>query len=311
MKHLFSHSVYQELSEIGPDLNSLFAKMQCDGLELLTSHSPIDSKYLPYTVSAHLPFATDWIAAWEGRAYEMDEYYSKYYMYGRNREEIIDTVRNMIEYAAVLKPAHGVIHACNIDIPEVHRRVYTRDSSEVLRKFCEMINEAVSYFPNGEPPYRLVFENLWWPGLRLKDNSDFKILQDKIEFENWGICLDTGHLMNTLPGIDSQTDGIDALLKIFDGYSKDLLDSISAMHFHYSASSKYRETFPEEIYEGGPVTEYLAGSYKHITTLDQHRAFSDPRCKELVEYIKPELVIHELPGKRDHVKEFIQQRSLL
>jgi hypothetical protein len=312
MEHLFGYSVYQDLSELGDDVDEVLRRTNCDGFEMLTSHTPVEPQYIPHTVSVHLPFATDWLAPWEGRAYDMDEYFAKYYMYGRDREEVVCTVKNMIDYAAVIKPAHGVIHACNIDLPEVHRRHYTRDSSEVLRKFCEMMNEAVSRFPGGEPPFKLVFENLWWPGLRLQDNSDFKLLQDKIEFENWGICLDTGHLMNTLPGIDTQIDGIDALLKIFDGYSSDLIDAISAMHFHYSASSEYRETFEEVVYEGGPITDYLTGSYKHISLLDQHRPFSDPRCKELVDYIRPNLVIHELPGKRPNViQEFIQQRSLL
>jgi hypothetical protein len=312
MKHLFSYSVYQNLEDLGSDIPSLFRRIRCDGFEMLTSHEPVRPEYYPNTVSVHLPYTTDWISAWEGRPYEMSDEFSKYYMYGRDREEISRTVADMIGYAAPLRPAHGVIHACNIDMPELRLRNYSMDSSRVLRTFCEMMNSAISLFPKGEPPFRLAFENLWWPGLRLKDDSDFRILEKGLEFENWGICLDTGHLMNTLPGIYSEQDGIESLLRIFDGYSQDLKDAIGAMHFHYSASAAYRESFKEERYEEGPITDFIAGSYHHITTLDQHLPFTDPRCKELIDALCPELVIHELPGHgHDPIRDFVQQRGLL
>ncbi len=312
MRHLFSFSVYQDLSELGPDLDSLLKSVRCDGLEILTSHSPIDPVYSPYTVSVHLPYSSDWLSAWEGRPYEMSEDFARYYMYGRDRDEIAETIRNMIACAAPLNPAHGVIHASNVSLKELRLRKYSGDSSEILKKFCEMMNSAVSLFPDGEPPFRLAFENLWWPGLRLQRDSDYRILESRLEFENWGICLDTGHLMNTLPGIYTEQDGIDALLKIFDGYSQDLKDSISAMHFHYSASARYREAFEEVHYEGGPITDFIDDAYEHISTLDQHLPFSDPRCRELIDAISPDLVIHELPGHgHDPMIDFRQQRSLL
>ncbi len=312
MKHLFGYSVYQDLSELGPDLGALFGEISCDGLELLTSHGPIDPCYAPYTVSVHLPYTTDWISAWEGRPYDMPDEFVKYYMYGRDREEIVQTVRDMILLAEPLRPAHGVIHACNIDFPELRKRTYSGDSKRVLSTFCEMMNAVVSGFKGGEPPYKLMFENLWWPGLRMHDSSDYRLMSDRLEFENWGICLDTGHLMNTLPGMDDQISCIEGLLRVFDGYSRDVIDSISAMHFHYSASSRYRETFVEQEYDGKDLMAFINGSYHHINTLDQHLPFDEPRCKELVDAIGPELVIHELPGHgHDPLDDFRLQRSLI
>ena len=311
MKHLISYSVYQDLNDLSPDLPATLREVNCDGLEILTSHTPVDPVFKQFTVSVHLPYSTDWIAAWDGEPYEMSDDFAKYYMYGQDREGVIETVRNMIGCAAPLEPAHGVIHACNVKIPDLCKRTYTGDCREVLLKFCEMINTVVSGLPGGEPPFKLVFENLWWPGLRLKDDSDYRLLEKHIEFENWGICLDTGHLMNTLP-VYTQQECIDAVLKVFDGYSRDLIDTICAMHFHYSASGKYRETFEERSYEGGPVTDFIQGVYHHINTLDQHLPFSDPRCKEIVDTIRPDIVIHELPGHgHDPLIDFRQQRSLL
>lgn len=312
MKHLFSYSVYQKLEDLSTDLGELFSDMGCDGLELLTSHIPVNKIFKPYTVTVHLPYSTDWYSVWNGGSYDMPESFARYYTYGKDREGILKTIRNMIEYAAPLEPEHGVIHASNVDLRELRRKVYTHDSIKVLNSFAEMMNEAVSVMKGGEPPFKLVFENLWWPGLRMLDNSDLRLLEKKIEFENWGICLDTGHLMNTLPGITTQQEGIDALLRIFDGYSQDTKDAISAMHFHYSASGEYRNGFTETEYKGEPILEYINGSYHHINTLDQHLPFTDPRCKELIDIIQPDHVIHELTGHgHSPIDDFKQQRSLL
>ncbi|MBE6523380.1 MAG: sugar phosphate isomerase/epimerase [Thermoplasmata archaeon] len=312
MNHLFSYSVYQKTEDLAADLPSLFREIKCDGLELLTSHEPIDPSLKGITKTVHLPYTTDWLAPWEGRAYEMSDYYAKYYMYGRDRDEVVSTIRSMIGYAAAIEPLHGVIHASNVNLTELHLRKYTGDCRDILCKFAEVMNTAIAGMKGGEPPFRLVFENLWWPGLRMLDNSDFHLLEKKIEFENWGICLDTGHLMNTLPGIYSEQDGINAVLRIIDGYSQDTKDAISAMHFHYSASSEYRTTFEEKRYEGGPIGDFISGCYKHITTLDQHLPYTDPRCREIVEAIKPENLIHELPGHgHDPLLDYRQQRALL
>ena len=311
MKHLLSYSVYQKLEDFSKDIPSLLSEIRCDGFETLTSHTAVDPAYKAHTVSVHLPFATDWLAAWEDRAYEMSDYFSQFYMYGRSREEVIATIRNIIDMAAPLEPAHGVMHASNVDLTELRMRKYSLGSSKVLRTFCEVMNEAVSCYPHGEPPFKIAFENLWWPGLRLQSDADYRLMERHLEFENWGICLDTGHLMNTLP-VYSEQEGIDMVLKVFDRYSQDLKDAISAMHFHYSASGHYRETFEEVGYTEGPISDYVAGSYHHITTLDQHLPYSDPRCNELLDAIQPDLVIHELPGHgHDPVLDFRQQRGLL
>ncbi len=312
MKHLFSYSVYQRLNEYSDNLIGSMNAIGFDGMELLTSYDSVDASYYRGTETVHLPYSTDWLAAWENRAYDMEESLNKYYMYGKDRNEIISNIRRMISIAVPLKPGHGVIHASNIDIPELIKRSYSRDSRQVLSAFAEMMNESVSAFPNGEPPFKLAFENLWWPGLKLQNDSDYRFLKSKIEFDNWGICLDTGHLMNSLPGVYTEEDGIEAVLNIIDGYSQDLIDRIGAVHFHYSASAGYRETFEEKTWEDVPVTEFIATAYPHVSKLDQHRPFSLTGCKTIVDILQPDYLIHELgPKDGDPFANFIQQRKLL
>ena len=310
MKHLFSYSVYQGMELFGDEPATTLGSLRCDGLELLTAFSPVDPVYAGLTAAVHLPYAPDWLAAWEERPYEADEETSLYLMYGRSRAQLLDNIYRCIESAEPLHPAHGVLHACNANLPEVRKRSSSIDDDRVILAFCEMVNEVASRFPGGEPPFKIVFENLWWPGLRLNGNRGFDLLSRRMEFDNWGICLDTGHLMNCIPGILTEQDGIDAVTRIVSGYGDELISRISTVHFHFSASGEYRATFPEEDF-GGSVEDFYWGAYKHVSAIDQHRDFSDPACVSIIDIVQPEFVVHELPGKiNGPLNDFRQQRSL-
>ncbi len=311
MRHLLSFSVYQDLSDLGADPASTLGSVGADGLELLTSYEAPDPAFRGLAETVHLPYATDWLAAWEGRPYDLPEDCCRFYMYGRDREEVGGSIVSAVEAAATVSPAHGVLHAGNADIPQLCLRRQGRDSAQVLDAFAEMVNTAVSGMPGGEPPFRLLFENLWWPGLRLLDESDFRYLERRMEFDNWGICIDTGHMMNCLPDIETEQDGIRALRDIFLGYGRDLVERVSAVHFHWSASYGYRRSFEERVPQGD-LMDFISSVYSHISKIDQHMPFSDPSCAELLDILEPDYVVHEMPGsKSGMLEDFRQQRGLL
>ena len=310
MRHLLSFTVYDDRSLLGEDPSATLGSIGADGLELLTSYGHPDPWYRDFAVSAHLPYATDWLAAWEGRPYDMDADSARFYMFGRDREEVVSTIAEAIGYAAELEPAYGVFHAGNGDVRELISRTPSLDDGRVLDSFAEMVNEAVSRLPGGEPPFRILFENLWWPGLRLLDAGDFRRLESRIEFEDWGICLDTGHMMNCLPGICTQRDGVEALLEIFSRYPSDLVDRVMTVHFHWSASWPYRSTYEERV-PGDDIMAFITQAFGHISNIDQHMPFDDPLCLELIDILEPEYVTHEMPGSKDGMLEdFRVQRSL-
>ena len=111
MRHLLSYTVYEDRAVLGDDARSTLDSVGADGLELLTSYDVPDPWYRWVTESVHLPYATDWMAAWEGRPYDMDDDYSRFYMFGRSREDVVVNVTRAIECASVLDPAYGVFHA--------------------------------------------------------------------------------------------------------------------------------------------------------------------------------------------------------
>jgi Sugar phosphate isomerases/epimerases len=316
MKHLFSYSVYQPLTRIPGegDAMSRLNAFGCDGLELLTSFQTIPEEYLSVSPSVHLPYAIDWYTGWTEKIPkgEVDKEDFKYITFGRNRDEMISNIRSAIDHASRIDPAYGVLHAGNTDLNEVMHRNYVGDDRKILTAFIEMINRVVSGYKGGEPPFKLAFENLWWQGLKLTDAWEFRLLDEKLEFDNWGFCLDTGHMMNTLPDAYEEAYCIDSLLKIFDKYPQDMIDRIGTVHFHVSTSAEYRSTFKErDRQEGETLNETISKTYPHATMIDQHRPFSDPRCVMLVDALSPDFVTHEMvgSGERDPVKDFAKQRS--
>ena len=88
----------------------------------------------------------------------------------------------------------------------------------------------------------VLFENLWWPGLRLTDPAVVRAFFEKITHKNVGIMLDTGHLMNTDPSLQSERDGVEYILKIVKALGQDR-KLIRGLHLNCSLSGEYVKTF--------------------------------------------------------------------
>lgn len=313
MKHLFSYSVLQPLEDL--PLNGEGLKgIGCDGVELFTLFEKVPSFYKSVSPSVHLPYAVDWYSGWTGRADtdEFDEDNVKFIMFGRDREEIVKNIRAAVMFASEIEPAYGVFHAGSTDLDKAMLREQEDNSHEILKEFCEMMNCAVSGLKGGEPPFKLAFENLWWPGLRLLDQWEYKYMDAHLEFDNWGFCLDTGHLMNTLPDAYDEQTCIDRLLDIFGRYPDEMKDRIGTMHLHVSTSAEYRNTFePLERPPGETRRDAVARLYPHVTKIDQHRAFSNSGCRLLVDELAPDFVTHEMMGPTTEcvIRAFAQQRA--
>ena len=226
---------------------------------------------------------------------------------------MVDNIRTSIEKASVLKPAYGVIHVGSANIDELFSETYSDSDNEVLFAFAELINEAVSTFPKGEPPFKLMFENQWWPGLRMLDGKNYKILKDKIEFENWGLCLDTGHLLVTTQRSRDELQAIDLLAEIFEKYPQDMLDDIGTIHLHVNTSADYIKNYDEpKDFLKMSIGDRLKLGYGFVGGMDQHRPFSVKEVRRITDILKPDYVTHEMgaPATETREKQYLQQRSL-
>jgi len=308
MKHLLCHTVYSDVYDLSPYIGD-------DGIELLTDYDPVPEPFLGCE-AVHLPYAIDWYGRWTGDRDITDDVRPdmvKFIYYGKDREDMIENVRRSIEAASAIGPAYGVMHACSANFDELYEREYSDKDIDVVSALCEMVNSAVSGFKGGEPPFRIAFENLWWPGLRMLDASGFRYLEQHLEFDNWGLCLDTGHLLVATKQSSSQKRAIEILHEKVDSYPKDMLDRIIAMHLHVNTSADYIASYTpdKDLKSKGHMARY-SSAYRHVTSMDQHLPFTDKGITEVVERISPEYVNHEMGavGIEEKVRDYRIQRAL-
>lgn len=317
MKHLFSWSVFDRFSDFPGegDLRHRLSAFGLDGFELFTLFEKVDPYYaVPEVVSVHLPYSLDWHSAWEGRRYDGENDDPRYFSFGRTREDMVANLRHGIDCASVLHPAYGVLHAGNTDMRQVLCRKHESDDLAIISDFAEMVNRVVAGYPGGEPPFRLSFENLWWEGLKLRSPSEWRVLEDKLEFDNWGFTLDTGHMMNTCDDAFDEESAIDAVMSIIDRYPKDMKDRIRHMHLQLSITAEYRRTFvPRRRAEGEEWEHFAHDAFERANGIDQHRPYSSRRVNEIVDAIMPDYLTHELMGfiSDDKYGDLRQQRALL
>ena len=309
MLHLICDSVYSENSTIPGMIPGM------DQVELLTGYSRISKYPLDRVGSVHLPYATDWYGIWSGdreMTDDVDDFSVPYLYYGANREEIISNITTSIKVAEPLHPHYGVFHACNANFDDLAPGKHRDRDTDVMRALVEILNQVASSL-GGEMPFELALENLWWPGFRMLDPSGYRFLEEHLEFDNWAICLDTGHLLVALGGSDSESGSIEMLNHVADSYPKDMLDRIHAMHLHDNTSKSFIDSFqlPDGFYNLGHIGRYSA-AYRFICGMDQHRPFTDPSIVDYVERISPMYVNHEMGAvaPMERVSDYMIQRSL-
>lgn len=303
MKHLVNYSIYSESRKYPRLING-------DGLELLTGYSDLNPSIWPKVSAVHLPYAIDWYSVWIGRIKAYDDQVL-FTHYGKDRESIIDAVRTGIKCAAKIKPAYGVFHAGSANLNELLNEKYSDNDQKVLSALTEIVNTVVSEYPNQEPPFRIHFENQWWPGLKLLDDKNFKFLCNKLEFDNWGLCLDVGHLLVTTQKSENEIQAINLLIEIFQNYPSDMIDAINTIHLHYNNSSGYIKRYDKTKFYDSPYTERLRIGYDFVCGMDTHNPWSIKDVRKITDILKPDFITHEMSSSGEKLqKDYEQQRSL-
>lgn len=129
----------------------------------------------------------------------------------------------------------------------------------------------------------------------IENNDESTITVDKANYiallrdKNVGIMLDTGHLMNTNPELQTEEDGIEYILKTVKALGEDR-KLIRGLHLNCSLSGDYVKTFERVFDSESSNIERM----KHVIKIDQHRPFTDKAVQKLLRFIKPDYVVHEL-----------------
>ena len=296
MKQLFNYCTvpgYEEaIRRTGKSLDEYLSMLGLDGIELLVYRSePYMRPFDKETVGAHLRSWYCWYDLWKDnkeRLYQIfrtDEALRDYYGGTQKRAWLLQIKRN-IQAALIEKPEYLVYRVEEVTPAEQYSWVFERTDAEVMKMATRVFNRVSAEVPE---TVKVLFENTWWPGLRLLDPKTVDDFLGRIKFENIGLMLDTGHLLNTNPDLKSEREGIDYICQVLKNLGE-LRKFIKGVHLSCSLSGEYQRQSPHMI----PSLENDARLLSHVCNIDQHLPFTDPAVEKIFELISPEYVVHVL-----------------
>lgn len=318
------------------DVTQFCRDYMLDGFELYIGYEDIRPSEIPsgFVRSVHLPFHSGWLEMMEEEKKPMPRgknengdgdnscnicstRFEKPFFPCSTHHDFITALRLQLERAARINAEYAVYHVGYYHTAEMFLQTYALDDREVLEAAAEFLNALVSTFPGGEPPVRLQFENLWYPGLTYTDPDAILSFMDLLEFSDYGFLLDTGHLMNRITTSDAEADCIAEVCQCIETLPPEILSQIDVVHLHWSGSYSLRQERIQRGIPNGFATlkrhEQETFAFQHATLTDQHRPLSLPEARKMVEMIAPRVVVHEcIPKTLDELKGFlVMQRGAL
>jgi len=321
VQELMNFSVYEEdLKRFNHDWEEVrtFSRQEgIDGIELLigSDNAPLN---IPDNLvkSVHLPGWFGWIRTWNDPhtvPADCDPFELSYYYGAATPQGLIHTFQTNIERAAKLKAAYGVLHVSHVELEEVYTRNFRYQSKEVLSAAASFVNAACAHYRNGEPPITLAFENLWWPGLTFRSEEEIQYFTGLLNFDNWMFVLDTGHLMNGL-NVRNEQEGIQHVISALELLSDETIERIRAVHMQCSTSGLYQQVHlncsPPPSFPTMSYGEKMVELMQHIPRIDEHLPYSDSSCREILDLVKPEYLVHEfITRSREELQKYIRKQK--
>ena len=241
----------------------------------------------------HLRFWPNWLDFWRGdkkalwAEFGSDAAIQK--VYGRSREDWLLQWRENFRQVGLCGASYGVFHIAQARTSELYQRRFSYTSAEVVEGAAELLNEIVDVLPSN---CRLLFENLWWPGLTFLDSRLAGRLLEKVRHPLCGFMLDTGHLMNTNTSLHSEAEAVEYELQVLSDLGE-LHQHILGMHLHCSLSGTYVEQMKTRY--GNKAVKPLdwQQTMDYVLRTDQHRPFRTLAAGRLVQAVRPLWLVHE------------------
>ena len=211
----------------------------------------------------------------------------KTYFFGAsNKEEWINAIKENIKNALSANPEYLVWHVSDADTENIFTFSFNHTDEEVITATAEVFNAVSEIIPQN---VMVLFENLWWPGLRLTNKKIVDTFFALLKRDNVGIMLDTGHLMNTNPALNNEEEAADYLCQTIEnlGTAKELIYGI---HLSSSISGEYVGSFERSVPESINPEKIM----QHIAQIDRHQAWTSSKIKDLFNIVEPRYVVHEL-----------------
>lgn len=297
VKYLFNYPVIdwyeKELQLMGQSLGEYVASMKLDGIEQLIYDNNMILKYKESTIGVHLEYWSYWIDFWWNNQQRLDYIFEsneekKHYYKAQNIYEWIEYIKKNITLALNLKPQYLVWHVSEANVQEIFTYNFYYNDRQVLLATSEVFNEVAKIIPDN---VLILFENLWWPGLRLNSMENVVYFFEKLKHNNVGIMLDTGHLMNTNINLTSELEASIFIKDIVNNLGS-FASLIKGVHLNCSLSGQYQKKFIEQQFKFCEFDKHRL--WEHITKIDKHEIFQTKAPSFLIDYIEPQYVVHEL-----------------
>ena len=285
-------------------LQRLLSDLQLDGIEyLLQSGEEAAQPLKKHTVGVHLCSYYNWWDFYRENKKGYQQYYPDEnallsYFGSTNAEGWVEHIRQDILRALKYNPEYLVWHVTNVTPKEAFTLRYTHSNRDILEAAAEIFKLTANVIPKN---VKVLFENLWWPGLNLQDLQDLEYFLQLVEGYNVGLMVDTGHLLNCSSEATCEERAIAFLqkevlrLKPYKNY-------INGLHLNMSLSAEYRAScnnLPKDYMDNQVL-------YEHVYKIDQHRCFTDKRIKDVVESFEVDYLNHELSfGNGDELRRML------
>lgn len=211
---------------------------------------------------------------------------------GLTREALINNYRQQLQIAQQLGCKYVVFHLAQSEFEYIYQWNFPWQWQETVDLCAELINEIFV-----ETDYRgeLLLENLWWPGsFQALSADEITYSLGQIAYQNSGIILDTGHLMNSNQQISCEADGIEFVIAAIKNLGA-ARQAIRGVHLTCSLSADYVNASRAMPVPEMPATfmERYGQAIEHVQQIDQHDPFCDKAISGLFDHISPEYVTYE------------------
>ena len=266
--------------EVEKDMQYFSKKYGFDGFELIKFFDEDNSPLKKYIKGYHMRFFPSWMELY------LEDFNLLY-------AELKDK-----KYFKSLCGGHSKKEAMTYE--------FKYSDKEVLDAVISIINEI---FEDGEYDFKLLFENLWWSGLRLTNKEEIEYLLNGVKYKNVGFILDTGHMINNNRDIKNSKEGIEYIKKNIDniGEYKNL---IYGMHLNYSLSGEYvKKSIKENKEKNLSIEEIMENVYQHVGAIDYHDPFEDKEIIKVINSLPIKYLVFELIGNtREELEDKIQRQ---
>ena len=285
MYKLLNIADFYSNEELEKDMQYFSEKYGFDGFELIKFFDGDNSPLKKYIKGYHMRFFPSWMELYLedfNSLYDEleDEKYFKSLCGGYSKKELIEYYKRELKIAKELEVEYVVFHACNVKV-----------------------TEAMTY------DFKLLFENLWWSGLRLTNKEEIEYLLNGVKYKNVGFILDTGHMINNNRDIKNSKEGIEYIKKNIDniGEYKNL---IYGMHLNYSLSGEYiKKSIKENKEKNLSIEEIMENVYQHVGAIDYHDPFEDKEIIKVINSLPIKYLVFELIGNtREELEDKVQRQ---